>query len=452
MKLIVSCIVLIIVFIYAEGNFHTGKLEQRESLYQLFSTATAYDAVRGKIKKIDDCKPKTMWAFFRHGTRYPHVREMVRYRKLEDLRDRIISNHASGNGRLNQFQLYLLHDWSFNITDDQNMHLTLSGYKELYDLGKRLKKRFSHIFDKKHLESINVKRTSAERTDESEEALLQGLFGSYSSYLNDNIDDNLLKNTKQCPFWKTTTESPTLKKHIKDFENSSEAAILLHNVNNRLGFTDELTFETVKDMYDICAFENSWYHGEYSTWCGVFSTKELQLMEYLEDLTYYWKSGYGNKYTSKLGCQLVQDMIEKLNLSEYLPKANTYFAHSSGIRELLVSLGIGRCQEDLPGNRYVSPSERDNCWRTSYLTPFSANIISVLYSCKTKTGKQPKVGVYVNEKLVEIPHCNGEELCDLETFKAGYSSLVDQSYCNREFCFTGSTTGSTSSANNDNDD
>lgn len=38
-----------------------------------------------------------------------------------------------------------------------------------------------------------MKRTSAERTDESAEALLQGLFESHSSYLNDTIDDKLLK-------------------------------------------------------------------------------------------------------------------------------------------------------------------------------------------------------------------------------------------------------------------
>ncbi|XP_014284648.1 multiple inositol polyphosphate phosphatase 1 isoform X2 [Halyomorpha halys] len=428
-----------------EGKSLKTNSENSESLYQLFSTATAYDTVRGKIKKIEDCKPKKIWAFFRHGTRYPHTREMVNYRKLEALRDDIIINHNSGSGGLNKFQLNLLRDWSFNITDDQDMHLTTSGHRELFDLGKRLKKRFSHIFDKKHIQLINVKQTSAERTDESADALLQGLFGHYSANLNGSVDDSLLKNTKQCPFWKSTVKSPTLKKYVKDYENSPEMTVLLSEVNRRLGFTDKLSFGNIKDIYDVCAFENSWYHGDYSTWCGVFSTKELQLMEYLEDLTYYWKSGFGNTYTSKLGCQLVRDMLEKLDLSEYLPIANLYFAHSSGIRELLVSLGIGRCQEDLPGNRFVSPSERDNCWRTSYLTPFSANIISVLYSCKTKSGKQPKVGVYVNEKLVKIPYCYGEELCDLDTFRNGYSSLVDQSYCNREFCFA-------SSSNKRNDD
>lgn len=36
-------------------------------------------------------------------------------------------------------------------------------------------------------------------------------------------------------------------------------------------------------------------------------------MEYDEDLDYYYRSGYGNPFTAKLGCPLIKDMIETLN-------------------------------------------------------------------------------------------------------------------------------------------
>lgn len=52
----VSCIILITIFIFTEGKsskHYKKDLEKKESLYQLFSTTTPYDTVRGNIKKID---------------------------------------------------------------------------------------------------------------------------------------------------------------------------------------------------------------------------------------------------------------------------------------------------------------------------------------------------------------------------------------------------------------
>lgn len=36
-------------------------------------------------------------------------------------------------------------------------------------------------------------------------------------------------------------------------------------------------------------------------------------MEYMDDLGYYYKSGFGNEYVAKLGCSFVQDIIEKFS-------------------------------------------------------------------------------------------------------------------------------------------
>lgn len=37
----------------------------------------------------------------------------------------------------------------------------------------------------------------------------------------------------------------------------------------------------------------------------------LQLMEYREDLEYYYRSGYGNEINVKLGCPTVKDLINR---------------------------------------------------------------------------------------------------------------------------------------------
>ena len=62
----------------------------------------------------------------------------------------------STEGKLTKFQLKLLKKWIFTIDNVEEMHLTVSGYEELLNLGKRLKKTFPCLLDKKTFPSIHV--------------------------------------------------------------------------------------------------------------------------------------------------------------------------------------------------------------------------------------------------------------------------------------------------------
>lgn len=62
-------------------------------------------------------------------------------------------------------------------------------------------------------------------------------------------------------------------------------------------------------MYDACRYQKAWSVTELSPWCAVFSKEELRVLEYREDLEYYYKAGYGRDINTRLGCPLLHDMM-----------------------------------------------------------------------------------------------------------------------------------------------
>lgn len=60
----------------------------------------------------------------------------------------------------------------------------------------------------------------------------------------------------------------------------------------------------------MCRFENAWYVNRTSVWCSVFNKEELKIMEYREDLNYYYCCGPGREMSAKIGCPLLSDMFQ----------------------------------------------------------------------------------------------------------------------------------------------
>lgn len=67
-------------------------------------------------------------------------------------------------------------------------------------------------------------------------------------------------------------------------------------------------------MYDMCRFEKAWEVSKTSAWCAPFTKEELRVMEYMEDLYYYYAIGNGRKINAQLGCPVLQDMVNNFRL------------------------------------------------------------------------------------------------------------------------------------------
>lgn len=151
-------------------------------------------------------------------------------------------------------------------------------------------------------------------------------------------------------------------------------------------------------------------------------------MEYLEDLHYYYKSGYGAAINENIQCAAVADMMKHLESKEQ-PQVVSYFTHSSAVQLLLVALGIAKDREALRADNYLSNSRRR--WKSSEIGPFGANLAVIKYDCPSDT-ERVKIMFFLNEKPVDLDWCR-VGLCNWSDVKQHYekfqSGNCDQTYC-----------------------
>nr|XP_024217306.1 multiple inositol polyphosphate phosphatase 1 isoform X2 [Halyomorpha halys] len=409
--------------------------------YNLFATKTAYEVVRDKRLKIGvvpDCTPVMIWGLFRHGTRYPHEDEIKQQMGLSTLRDTILRNSPQDMDMCNE-DIDLLKDWSYNVNMSEADLLTESGVTELQLLAKRLRSNFPDVLNAHYTEErFKIRYTSKERTKQSAEAFTTELFGGPIGLSENFIDDDLLEPNHNCSVWKTSTQSEGLKRETEKFRNSKMMNSLIHKVGSRMGFKYNLTGKTMHDIYDMCRFDKAWNFKTHSPWCSPFEKHHLKVMEYDEDLDYYYRSGYGNPFTAKLGCPLIRDMIETLNSRTQVntteestgPSAVFNFAHSLTLRAALIKLGIAKDNYPITADTFSTSEKRQ--WRTAFLTPFAGNLLAVLYKC---ADQQYRVMFFLNEQYVEYERCK-VGLCDWSYIYSTFKSEIDPSRCNRDFCET----------------
>lgn len=103
------------------------------------------------------------------------------------------------------------------------------------------------------------------------------------------------------------------------------------------------------------------------------------------------------------------------------------FGHAETLLPLLALLGLFKDDVDLyAGNQHV---HADRKFRTSVISPFSANVFFVLHRCDEHTEKdlplsKHMVQVTVNEVPVKIPGWE-DEFCSYETFRKCYKEILD---------------------------
>jgi len=168
-----------------------------------------------------------------------------------------------------------------------------------------------------------------------------------------------------------------------------------------------------------------------SVWCGAFLPEQITVFEYLEDLKYYYGSGYGFAENAHLNCRLVQDMLTHLS-NPVSPHVVAHFAHSTGLLTLLTALGIQKDDIKLRADNYDSLTSRR--WKTSLIDPFASNFVAVKYDCPGSLDPE-KVIFFLNQQAVQLDWCN-VGLCKwsdvLEKYKA-----ISEADCGEYFCRTG---------------
>ncbi|XP_066585297.1 multiple inositol polyphosphate phosphatase 1-like [Prorops nasuta] len=411
---------------------------QEEDPYLLMGTKTAYDFVRSGrtgYQSVPNCEPLQVWMTSVHGTSYPTPSEINGLLNLTEIRNHIIHNHENrGNGRLCNNDLEYLKRWNYNpyVTSSADS-LTRQGYEDMKLLARRIQSGFRELLQpvSAEINSMNYKLKAAQgqTTQSSMESFMEGLFGSPNAVVPEMspVNDTLLSTHKRCTVWNENSDGNDFdNEQRKQFDDGQEFQNLLQNVSRRLGFLYGLSKDSILAMYDMCRYEKSWQITRLSTWCAVFSKDELRLLEYREDLNYYYIGGYGRDINNRLGCPLVQDMMSHFRSLEEgrvtrEPRGIFYFTDVISFQNLLTSLEVAKDDMPLLYHNYRQMVRRQ--WRTSLISPFAANIAAVFYKCRDN-GLSYKVMFYLNEGPVRFRNCD-VGLCDWQYLKGKFAHLWD---------------------------
>lgn len=433
--------------------FVTGReseycLADDDNPYLYFATKSAYNFMHGEFKPERNCRPIQLFVVSRHGTRYPGSKLIPKMKELYKLREQIVSNHLEKRlGHLCDYDLENFRNWKLddNVREDMADFLTPQGETDLKGLAVRLKAAFPELLTPNDYRSMNnyvFRSTKTQRTEESMSAFIEGLFGNKNAIIPRQAPDNdtLLRSNKECPSWNEGTDNMKYLEESDKFNNGPEMQNLFYNVSRRLGFRENITLDSVNSMYDMCRFEKAWRIDKISPWCAAFSKRELRVLEYREDLDYYYYVGPGREINAKLGCPLMKDLFQhfrKLEGDNYSqePKGIFYFAHTVTLQTLLAALGFNNDRQPLLATNFRESAGR--LWRTSFVGPFATNLVAAFYKCNDtySSNNVNKVIFHWAERLVRYEGCN-VGLCNWEYIKDRLEKKAVE--CNMNFCFNAS--------------
>ncbi|XP_026670579.1 multiple inositol polyphosphate phosphatase 1 isoform X2 [Ceratina calcarata] len=371
------------------------------------------------------CEPKKIWLILRHGARYPgkkHISNLIK--RLPQIQKLILKNYASNKTKLSKEIIDSFIQWEITFTEDDVMKLVEEGENEMIDISERYQSRFPslmpEIYDN---QTYRFKYTATQRTEKSAKSFAIGLFGKYNSeriqYPKPEHADPVLRFYKRCQRWQLEVKhNATAQIEKRRFLESEFYKKMVANISKLIGH--KIDYESIHLMYLICGFETAWYKNSESPWCKLFSLHDLKVLEFAEDLGYYWVDGYGYELTYEQACPAMRDVFNFL-LSADGPSVSAYFTHSGTILKLLALLRVYKDDQHLTHNLF-SLYANDRAWRTGVIDTFGANIAFVLYDCSGF----PYVLFMHQERQVPLPGCPVYEPCPLSTMKALYPTRDEE--------------------------
>ncbi|XP_050520562.1 multiple inositol polyphosphate phosphatase 1-like isoform X2 [Daktulosphaira vitifoliae] len=296
-----------------------------------------------------------------------------------------------------------LNKWQPTLDEFEAKELNSQGKDDLKSLGKRVRKTFIELFNTSYDSSnFQILSTKKARCVYTAKYFLNALF-----------DDIVVKDIDEIPTYENNdprldfsigisskpNDTVRWEDQVQKFKKSSHVQSVVQSVAQKMKYSD-LDIEKVLVMHDACQYEKTWHLASLPAWCAFFSEKDLEVLEYLDDLHRYYFNSYGNSYNERFGCPLVKDMIEnfkkKVERSEG-PRGVFYFGHSSNLLSLISRLGLFKDTEPITADNFDKMKNRK--FRTSSIDSFASNMIVALYKCDDGNYK---VSFYENEKPVKI--------------------------------------------------
>lgn len=147
-------------------------------------------------------------------------------------------------------------------------------------------------------------------------------------------------------------------------------------MQRRIGIDYTLTDVNITALYDWCRYTWEGSENKVSPWCALFTTEDLKVLEYADDLKHYYENGYGTQTNELFGKIPLADLLNQFQEVKdgKGKKIVTYFTDTTMIEMVYTALNLFNDENPLNGAR-KDPKRK---WRNSKLSPFSSNLFAVL--------------------------------------------------------------------------
>lgn len=296
---------------------------------------------------------------------------------------------------------------------------------------------YPKLFDRNYTKHNYLFHHSKEtRVRYSYYAFVEGLFGNLAHFhIKPPIVppiDLLLTPHKSCKESKNNSDTfDEVDAEPWKFEETEEFQQVIRDVSLRLGFIKPLDISEIKKIWNMCGYEQSWLGWEKgSAWCAAFIPIHFNVLNYREDLVFYYKKSYGSLINIKLTCKAVVDMLNHLEYDDTY-KVVAYFVHSTFLQLFLTSINAFK-DEPLYHSNYNQRHNRS--FKSSESLSLAANLAAIKYKCDYE---EDKVLFLLNQKpLVDLSWCV-DGLCNWSDVKKKYEIFTklncDKTYCDPDF-------------------
>lgn len=358
----------------------------------MFSSITSYETNRGRNTidpEVSSCRPAKFWFVSRHGTRLQTRTELQNILdNSERLSREILKNYRAGLTSLCADDVALLTNWRFdpNITLDMEQQLTVAGWNEFQDMAQRYQAAFPTLLPSTYSRADYLFRTThTSRTLGSMRAFADGLFGhnGYQQVTFEDVPnpDPLLRPHDFCPLLNDVRDDTT---EPQAFIDGPEYQLMLSQVSAKLGFhgSRHLRVSDIDILNNLCKFEQIWNLNVSSPMCAAFSVANYEVLEYYDDLFFYYRYGYGHPefrtLYENIYCYAMQDLLTFIASDDPNDhRAKLYGGHTATVQMLAVTLGLFEDADHLTRHNFAQQSFR--LWRTSYHAAMGTNMVVVKY-------------------------------------------------------------------------
>ncbi|CAD5120547.1 unnamed protein product [Dimorphilus gyrociliatus] len=391
-----------------------------------FQSINSSNSILEESTNDSNCTVKFIYYLSRHGTRHngdKGIREWQQH--LPKLREHILK--FPNKTQLCQKDIEIIANWSLRMKPEDDKDLVETGKREQKFIAQEMRKRFPDFFAQNDLlEDYEFRHSKEKRTRDSALAFLEGLFGTSNNVqlTRSPEKDTLLHFYKHCDKYIEEVQNKPRIEYDK-FLKGPEMQAVIKRVNERLALTNPIEYKTLESIYDNCVFEYGIYND--APWCSVFQREDINIIEYAEDIKYYWEDSYPHKVTVEQTCKLVSDIWKHLrNAKEKKDKRKIVgrWAHSATMNTLYTRLGLYKDEKQLLHNNYEQ--QKDRRWRTTLHTPMSSSIAFVLLQCKDDF----TVRAFHMEKLIKLDGICAEKNCKWSEIEGKFKPIADN--CNFE--------------------